>query len=228
MTEPAPVVRIVDDDVSFLKAVARMLRASGFVVKTFASAVEFLARPELDVPGCVLVDLQMPGLSGRDLQEALAKAGHLLPVIFLSGHGDIPTTVQVMRGGAEDFLTKLAPKEELIDAVKRALTRDASERAERARLVALRAPFAALTPRELEVLKHVVRGRLNKQIAYDLGIHERTVKLHRTAITTKLGVHSTAELTKLWIEVGLEAIEKEKKHLNRSKRREQRNEDRLG
>lgn len=202
MTEPVSIVRIVDDDVSFLRAVARMLRASGFVVKTFASALEFLERPELDVPGCVLVDLQMPGLSGLDLQEALAKAGHMLPVIFLSGHGDIPTTVRVMRGGAEDFLTKLAPKEELIDAVKRALTRDASERAARARLESLRAPFAKLTPRELEVLKHVVRGRLNKQIAYDLDIHERTVKLHRTAITTKLGVHSTAELTKLWMEVG--------------------------
>lgn len=212
MTEPVSIVRIVDDDVSFLRAVARMLRASGFVVKTFASALEFLARPELDVPGCVLVDLQMPGLSGLDLQEALAKAGHMLPVIFLSGHGDIPTTVQVMRAGAEDFLTKLAPKAELIDAVKRALTRDASERAERARLESLRAPFAALTPRELEVLKHVVRGRLNKQIAYDLGIHERTVKLHRTAITTKLGVHSSAELTKLWMDVGgLEAIEEERK-----------------
>ena len=202
MTEPVSIVRIVDDDVSFLRAVARMLRASGFVVKTFASAVEFLARPELDVPGCVLVDLQMPGLSGLELQEALAKAGHMLPVIFLSGQGDIPTTVQAMRRGAEDFLTKRAPKEEVLEAVKRALLRDSSERAERARLAALSAPFATLTPRELEVLKHVVQGRLNKQIAYDLGIHERTVKLHRTAITTKLGVHSTAELTQLWIEVG--------------------------
>ena len=202
MTERTPIVRIVDDDVSFLRSIARMLRASGFMVKTFSSAVEFLARPELDAPGCVLVDLQMPGLSGLDLQEALAKAGHVLPVIFLSGHGDIRTTVQVMRGGAEDFLTKVAPKEELIDAVKRALTRDAGERAKRARLAVLRARLATLTPRELEVLKHVVRGRLNKQIAFDLRIHERTVKLHRTAITTKLGIHSTAELTKLWIEVG--------------------------
>ena len=205
MNDRKPIVRVVDDDASFLTAVARMLRASGFVVKTYASAVEFLAQPELDVPGCVLVDLQMPGLSGLDLQEALTKAGHMLPVIFLSGHGDIPTTVQVMRQGAEDFLTKRAPKEELLEAVKRALVRDATERAERARLAALSVPFATLTPRELEVLKHVVQGRLNKQIAYDLGIHERTVKLHRTAITTKLGVHSTAELTKLWIEVsGLE------------------------
>jgi len=202
MNDGKSIVRVVDDDASFLTAVARMLRASGFAVKTYASAMEFLAQPELDVPGCVLVDLQMPGLSGLDLQAALEKAGHLLPVIFLSGRGDIPTTVQAMRRGAEDFLTKRAPKEEVLEAVKRALLRDSSERAERARLAALSAPFATLTPRELEVLKHVVQGRLNKQIAYDLGIHERTVKLHRTAITTKLGVHSTAELTQLWIEVG--------------------------
>ena len=205
MTEPSPVIRIVDDDASFRTAITRTLTASGFVVKSFSSAAEFLLQPELHVPGCVLVDLQMPGLSGLDLQEALAKADHRLPVVFLSGHGDIPTTVRAMRKGAEDFLTKMAPREELIDAVNRALARDAGDRAERVRRAALRASFATLTPRELEVLKHVVRGRLNKEIAWALGIHERTVKLHRTAITTKLGVHSTAELTKLWIEVeGLE------------------------
>lgn len=201
MTEPTPIIRIVDDDPSFLKAVARMLRASGFLVKTFASAAEFLELQEPDIPGCVLVDLQMPGLSGLDLQAALSKAGRSLPVVFLSGHGDIRTTVQVMRGGAEDFLTKLAPKQELLDAVTRALARDARERAERAKQEALRAPFAALSPREREVLQHVVQGKLNKQIAFDLGIHERTVKLHRTAITTKLGVQSAAELTRLWIAV---------------------------
>jgi len=201
VTVPAPLIRIVDDDASFLKAIARMLRASGFLVKTFGSAAEFLECQEPDVPGCVLVDLQMPGLSGLDLQAALSKTGHALPVVFLSGHGDIRTTVKVMRGGAEDFLTKMAPKEEVLDAVNRALARDARERAERARQEALRAPFAALTPRESEVLQHVVQGKLNKQIAFDLGIHERTVKLHRTAITTKLGVQSTAELTRLWIAV---------------------------
>jgi FixJ family two-component response regulator len=179
-----------------------MLRASGFAVKTFASAEEFLAQSELDMPGCVLVDLQMPGLSGLDLQEALAKAGHALPVIFLTGYGDIPTTVQAMRRGAEDFLTKRAPKEDLLDAVKRALDRDARERAGRVRLEALRELFVTLTPRERQVLQHVVQGKLNKQIAYDLGIHERTVKLHRTSITTKLGVHSAVELAKLWMEVG--------------------------
>lgn len=200
MNAPVPIVRIVDDDVSYLTAVARMLRASGFTVKTFASAAEFLARPELDVPGCVIVDLQMPELSGLDLQEALAREGQRLPVIFLSGHGDIATTVRAMRRGAEDFLTKRAPKEDLLDAVKRALDRDTCERDARARLKALRERFTALTPREREVLHHVVQGKLNKQIAYDLGIHERTVKLHRTSITTKLGVSSTAELTKLWME----------------------------
>jgi two-component system response regulator FixJ len=199
---PAPLVRVVDDDASFRKAVARMLRASGFVVKTFASAAEFLARPEVEVPGCVLVDLQMPGSSGLDLQEALAQAGHAMPVVFLSGHGDIPTTVQAMRRGAEDFLTKRASRDELLAAVRRALARDAHERAGQARREALRARFAALSPRELEVLGHVVQGKLNKQIAYDLGIHERTVKLHRTAITTKLGVFSVAELTRLWMEAG--------------------------
>jgi FixJ family two-component response regulator len=201
MSEPVAVVRIVDDDPSFLRSVARMLRGSGFNVKTFDSAAEFLAQPEPDVPGCALVDLQMPGLSGLDLQNALSKSGHSLPLIFLSGHGDVPTTVHAMRGGAEDFLTKVAPKSDVINAVKRAIANDAVQRAERARRSALSAPFATLTAREMEVLQHVVQGKPNKQIAWDLGIHERTVKLHRTAITTKLGVQSTVELTKLWIEV---------------------------
>ena len=202
MIAPGPLVRVVDDDASFLTAIARLLRASGFAVKTFATAADFLARPELEVPGCVLVDLQMPGLSGLDVQEALAGLGHALPVIFVTGHGDIPTSVQAMRRGAEDFLTKRAPKEDLLDAVRRALDRDARERAERTRLEALRARLGLLTSREREVLRHVVQGRQNKQIACDLGIHERTVKLHRTAITTKLDVHSAAELTRLWLAAG--------------------------
>jgi two-component system, LuxR family, response regulator FixJ len=202
VSEPTPLVRIVDDDASFLTAVARLLRASGFAVKTFASAAELLARLEPEVPGCVLVDLQMPGLSGLEVQEVLAKEEHALPVIFLTGHGNIPTTVQAMRHGAEDFLTKRAPKQDLLDAVTRAIDRDARQRAGRARLDALRARFIALTPREREVLQHVVQGKPNKVIACDLGIHERTVKLHRTAITTKLGVSSAAELTTLWMEVG--------------------------
>jgi FixJ family two-component response regulator len=202
MSESVPLVRIVDDDASFLTAVARLLRASGFLVKTFASATEFLSKPELDLPGCVIVDLQMPGLSGLELQEALAKMGPQLPVIFLTGQGDIPTTVQAMRLGAEDFLTKRAPKEDLLNAVNRAIKRDERERTDRSRLELLRARFSSITPREREVLQHVVQGKLNKQIASDLNIHERTVKLHRTAIKTKFNVHSTAELTKLWLELG--------------------------
>ncbi len=203
MNAIVPIVRVVDDDASFLTAVARMLRASGFAVRTFASAAEFLARPELDAPGCILLDLEMPGLSGLDLQEALANEGYALPVIFLSGHGDIPATVQAMRRGAEDFLTKRAPKEELLDAVKRAIARDARERAEHARLEELRARFAALTPREREVLAHVLTGQLNKQIAADLQVDDRSVKRHRTSIMSKLQVSSVAELTHLVQEAGL-------------------------
>jgi FixJ family two-component response regulator len=142
-------------------------------------------------------------MNGLDLQSALARSPNPLPILFLTGHGDIPSSVRAMRGGAVDFLEKRAPKEELLDAVRRALARDAREREERARRRELRARFDALSERELEVLSHVVRGRLNKQIAADLGIHERTVKLHRTAITRKLGVQSVAELTRLTDEAGI-------------------------
>ncbi len=198
-----PTVYLVDDDASFLTAASRLLRATGHPVKTFPSAAEFLKYLPAAGPGCVVADLQMPGLSGLDLQSALARTNNPLPVLFLTGHGDIPTSVRAMRQGAEDFLTKRAPKEELLEAVKRALARDARERAERTRIQGLRARFDTLSEREREVLQHVIRGQLNKQIAADLGIHERTVKLHRTAITTKLGVPSVAELTRLAQEAGL-------------------------
>jgi two-component system response regulator FixJ len=194
---------IVDDDASFLKSVSRLLRASGYSVQTFESAEKFLGQLAAAMSGCVLADLQMPGLNGLELQEALAKSANPLPVVFLSAQGDIPTTVQAMRRGAEDFLTKLSPKEKLLDAVRRALVRGAQERGERVRLQKLRVRFDALTPRELEVLEHVVRGRMNKQIAADLKINERTVKLHRTNLTRKLQVQSVAELTHLVEEAGL-------------------------
>ena len=203
MSATEPTVHIVDDDASFLTATARFLRASGFTVQTFSSANDFLARRDPDAAGCVVADLRMPGISGLDLQSALAQARNPLPLVFLTGHGDIPSTVRAMRGGAVDFLEKRAPKEELLDAVRRAFARDAREREERARLRELRARFDALSRRELEVLAHVVQGRLNKQIAADLGIHERTVKLHRTSITTKLRVQSVAELTRLTQEAGI-------------------------
>jgi len=193
-------VYVVDDDASFLLAVSRLLRLSGFQVVDCDSGHAFLALLEPATAGCVVADLQMPCMDGMALQAALQHADNPLPIIFLTGQGDIPTSVRAMRLGAEDFLTKDAPKEELLGAVRRALARDAQERASRAHLAALRQRFQPLSAREIEVLRHVVRGRLNKQIADDLGIHERTVKLHRTAITTKLGVHSVAELTKLWLE----------------------------
>ena len=198
-----PVVFLVDDDASFLTAVARLLRASGFTVQPFASAQEFLAQLREDTPGCVIADLQMPAMSGLDLQAALAKTGNAMPVIFLTGHGDIPSTVQAMRDGAEDFLEKRAPKETLLAAVTRALARDAMERESRTKINGVRARFGKLSGREQEVLAQVLRGALNKQIASELGICERTVKLHRTSITTKLGVHSVAELSRLAQEAGL-------------------------
>jgi FixJ family two-component response regulator len=203
MSVTVPMVQIVDDDRSFLAAISRLLRASGFAVRTFSSASEFLAQRDVDAPGCVVADLQMPGMNGLDLQSSLTRSGNPLPILFLTGHGDIPSSVRAMRGGAEDFLEKRAPKEKLVDAVKRALARDAQKREERDRRRQLLARFDALTERELEVLSHVVQGKLNKQIAGDLGIHERTVKLHRTAITTKLSVQSVAELTRLTDEAGI-------------------------
>lgn len=204
MSEPTPTVFVVDDDLSFLRAVSRLLRASGFQVVIHNSAAEFLAELRPEMRGCVISDLMMPGMDGMALQEALRQAGSPLPILFLTGHGDIPTTVQAIRGGAEDFLTKHAPKEQLIAAVNRALARNDQDRAGRAHRLAMREPFETLTEREREVLRLVVQGKLNKQIAAELGVHERTVKLHRTHLTTKLHVRSVAELTRLVQESGFQ------------------------
>jgi FixJ family two-component response regulator len=201
LSDNGPVVHVVDDDASFLVAVARLLRAAGYTARTFASAAELLAQLG-DTAGCVIADLRMPGMDGLDLQQALLRGPNVLPVIFLTGAGDIPTTVRAMRQGAEDFLTKQAPKEDLLAAVDRAIG-DARQRAQADHSRELHARLATLRQRERDVLQHVVRGRLNKQIAADLGISERTVKLHRTAITTKLQVRSVAELTRLIQEAGL-------------------------
>ena len=198
-----PIVHVVDDDGPFLLAMSRLLRASGFAVKTYVSASDFLAERDEDAPGCVVVDLQMPEIGGLDLQAALARAPHPLPLLFLTGHADTASTVQAMRGGAEDFLEKTAAKEVLLDAVRRALERNEHEREERSYREELRARFAAISTREREVLEHVLRGRLNKQIAGDLGIHERTVKVHRKSIMTKLSVRSVAALAQLSQEAGL-------------------------
>jgi FixJ family two-component response regulator len=206
MTSSPPIVYVVDDDASFLAAITRLLRAGGYDVRTFAFATKFLESARADSPGCVIVDLQMPGLSGLELQEALAKENNPLPLVFLTGHGDIPTSVHAMRQGAEDFLTKPVKKQDLFDAVQRALVRDAREREQRARRQGLRARFDTLTPREREVLGHVLSGQLNKQIASDLGTSERTIKAHRANIIAKLEVHSVAELARLAQEAGVAVI----------------------
>jgi len=196
-------VHVVDDDASFRTAIRRMLTAAGFEVRAFASGAELLARASPDEHGCVLADLQLPELSGLELQQELGRAGVALPFVFLTGHGDVPSAVCAMRQGAVDFLDKCAPQDALIAAIERALQREAAERGARARQERLSRRFAVLTAREWEVLRQVVNGRMNKQISADLGIHERTVKLHRTAITTKLGVRSVAELTSLAREAGV-------------------------
>jgi two-component system response regulator FixJ len=194
-----PVVFVLDDDRPFLTAVARLLRAAGYAVEAFSSGADLLARLSVGPAGCVIADLRMPGMDGLEFQEALSRSGNPLPVVFLSGHGDVPATVRALKHGAEDFLTKRAPREDLLNAVDRAVARDARDREERSRRLESRARFDRLTAREREVLAHVVQGQPNKQIAWDLSIGERTVKLHRTNITTKLGITSVAGLTR-WVQ----------------------------
>jgi len=196
-------IYLVDDDEVFSRALSRLLRACAFDVRVFSSGATLLNVLSPSTRGCIIADLHMPELGGLELQEALAKAGILLPLVFLTGQADIPSTVRAMQGGAVDFLEKGAAKETLLAAVNRALEREAASHAERAKHDALRSRFSALTGRELEVLQLVVRGKMNKETAAELGIHERTVKLHRTAITSKVGVHSVAELTDLVRQAGL-------------------------
>ncbi len=203
LAEKTGTVFVVDDDTSFLRSLSRLLTAVGYSVEAYVTAREFLARPTPERPGCVVADLQMPELDGLQLQAALHQSANPLPVIFLTGQGDIPTTVSAMRGGAEDFLTKRAPKEELLAAVERAMERNARERQQRLRQRELNARFGELSERKKEVLSHVVQGKMNKEIAEALKINVRTVKLHRTNLTRKLNVQSVAELTRLADECGL-------------------------
>jgi FixJ family two-component response regulator len=199
----AGTIYLVDDDSAFLAAMSRFLRAADLPVVTSDSASDLLSRVSRETRGCIVADLDMPGVSGLEMQTLLASRGVALPMVFLTGHGDIPSSVRAMREGAVDFLEKLAPREQLMAAIARALERDAQMHAERVRLEERRRRLAALTEREREVLALVVRGKMNKQIAAMLGIHERTVKLHRTAITGKLGIHAVAQLAVLASEARL-------------------------
>ena len=197
MTTPTPLIHVVDDDESLRTALLRLLDAAGFSARGYASVGDFLLQPPPDGPGCVLLDVRMPGPSGLDLQAALQRQGNALPVVFLTGYADVATSVQAMKAGAVDFLTKPIQREALFEALQRALARDATEREARAQAAQLRAAFAALTPRERAVFDRVVAGQLNKQIAEALGIAERTVKLQRAQLMAKLGVTSAAELGRL-------------------------------
>jgi FixJ family two-component response regulator len=198
------VIHLVDDDVSFRRAISRLLHAFGFEVAAYGSARELLdhlAQPT--EPSCILLDVQIPGLTGPELQDRLIALGYELPVIFLTGHGDIPTSVQAIKAGAEDFLTKPVPSEVLYKAIVRALARHRLLLEQKQRLKSLQDLVCALTPREREVFELVVQGRLNKQIAFQLGATERTIKAHRHKIMEKVRAGSLAELVVIAERLGI-------------------------
>jgi FixJ family two-component response regulator len=193
MSEP-PLVHVVDDDKSLRTALLRLLGAAGFEARGYSSAGEFLLQASLSRPGCLLLDVRLPGPSGLELQAALQERGVCIPIVFLTGHADVASGVEAMKSGAVDFLTKPIERHALFDAIERALAHDSSERAARDEAKQLRERFDSLTARERAVFDLLVTGKLNKQIADALGIAERTVKAHRAQLQTKLGVASTAEL----------------------------------
>jgi FixJ family two-component response regulator len=190
-----PVIHLVDDDAGLRTALTRLLRAAGYEVCAYASAGDFLLAP-VNAPGCLLLDIRMPGPSGLDLQAAIASREDPLPIVFMTGYGDVPTTVRAMKAGAVDFLTKPIRREDLLAAVRSALERDQARRSSTEHLHELRRRHSSLTPREREVFSHVVAGRLNKQIAGALGTCERTVKAHRSRVMRKMGATSVAELVR--------------------------------
>jgi len=185
---------LVDDDAAVRKSLSRVLSEEGWTVEAFDSAEAFLARPDPRAQGCIVLDLTMPGLDGLALQRRLRETGQALPIVFLSGHGDIPTTVQAIKAGATDFLTKPVASQALVAAVRAAIEESLADRESRAGVAALEARLASLTPRERQVLAGLVKGRLNKQIASDLGIVEQTVKFHRARIMERMQASTIAEL----------------------------------
>jgi FixJ family two-component response regulator len=203
VTGEAPIVFVVDDDRSLRTSTERLLRSLGFAVQTFASAQEFLAHGRPDGPACLLLDVRMPGVSGLDLQRELAQSGVQIPIVFMTGHGDIPMTVRAMKAGAVEFLTKPVRKQALIDAIRAAVERDRVSHAERRDARALRERYEQLTPREREVMTLIVAGLLNKQVAYELATAERTIKFHRAHIMQKMGAESLAALVRMAAQLGL-------------------------
>ncbi len=197
-------IHVVDDDASFRKAIERRLKLAGYEVATYPSAQQLLERlPDNREAGCILLDVRIPGMSGPELQSRLSDLGITLPIVFLTGHEDTATTVRAIKAGAEDFLTKSVSSEQLIDAIERAMARHDAARMQRSKLDSFRAHVATLTPRERQVFELIVRGKINKQIAYELGTTERTVKAHRHQVMEKMQVHSLAELVSIAERLGI-------------------------
>jgi FixJ family two-component response regulator len=197
MKQTGPTVFVVDDDPSVLELLDRLIRSAGYAVEAFASPTAFLERACHEGPGCIVLDLCMPEIGGLAVQAAFRNAGHVLPIVFMSGHSDVTSAVQALKAGALDFLTKPFNREQLLTAVERAIASDQTARAEHAEHEALRSRFDALTPRERQVCTLVAAGRLNKQIASELGTSEKTIKVHRGRVMRKLDVGSVAELVRL-------------------------------
>ncbi|MEZ2419300.1 response regulator transcription factor [Luteibacter sp. RCC_6_2] len=191
-----PIVCIVDDDASVREALASLFRSVGLSVASFGSAADFLAREHADAPGCLVLDVRLPGVSGLDFQSQLASMDNHLPIIFMTGHGDIPMSVRAMKAGALDFLAKPFRDQDMLDAVANAIERDAAARRDADALATLRQAYASLTPREREVMAHVTAGLMNKQVGGLLGLSEITVKIHRGNVMRKMGAKSLAELVK--------------------------------
>jgi FixJ family two-component response regulator len=203
MIAVAPMVFLVDDDPSVRKSLTRLIKSAGHAVEAFASAREFLARERYPGPCCLVLDVRMPGLTGLDLQEALAGAGRRMSIVFVTGHGDVSMSVKAMKGGAVDFLTKPVDDKDLLGAIERCVARDVQDLGAEARVTEILERVQTLTPRETEVFALVVTGMLNKQIAFELGISEKTVKVHRARVMEKMRAGSVAELVRLADRVGV-------------------------
>jgi FixJ family two-component response regulator len=203
MSETDGVVFVVDDDEPMRRSLENLIRSVGLRVEAFATAQEFLRGKRPDLPGCLVLDVRLPGLSGLDLQKRMAAADIEIPIIFITGHGDIPMTVQAMKAGAMGFLTKPFRDQDLLDAIQQALERDRQAREQRAKVEELRSRYRSLTPREREVIALVVAGLLNKQIAGELGTSEAAVKVHRQHVMEKMGAGSLADLVRLADRLGI-------------------------
>jgi FixJ family two-component response regulator len=208
LPEPDAIVWVVDDDPSVREALGSLIRSAGLRVETLASAHEFLARPRVEAPSCLVLDVRMPRLSGLDLQKRMAEINLQIPIVFITGHGDVPTSVRAMKAGAVEFLTKPFDDRDLLEAIQQAIKRDREARQHQAELEELRARYESLTPREREVMGRVVSGLLNKQVAAELGTSEITIKVHRAQVMHKMHAGSLADLVRMSEKLEIRRVKK--------------------